>query len=109
MAFNNPMCPCGDSKVYSFNTDDGVENTRCSLCLSKDGYWDEDNRETPRPATIVPAPSIHSRIQAALGALVVEGGLTDVERMYLAELAETVNTNSIREALLEIAKVNNQF
>ena len=99
MAFNNAQCPCGTSQVYSFNTEDGIENKRCSRCLSMDGHFDE-----PAPP---PSPSIHDRIQKALGALVVEGGLTDSEKMYLAEVAEAVNTHSIREALLAVAKAVN--
>ena len=103
MAFNNADCPCGTSKVYSFDTADGIENKRCSRCLTMDGHFDEDTKSNP----VEPAPSIHDRIQKALGALVVEGGLTEGERMYLAEVAEAVNTHSIREALLSVAKAVN--
>ena len=94
MAFNNADCPCGTSKVYSFDTADGIENKRCSRCLTMDGYFDEDTKSNP----VEPAPSlsIHDRIQAALGSLVIQGGLTDAERMYLASIAETVNTHSLR-------------
>ena len=48
MAFNNANCPCGAS-VYSFDTNDGIENEKCQFCLQQEKLFDNPPPPPPPP------------------------------------------------------------